>query len=437
MKFKSPVLIIIFILLVFGLSISFQSILAAWTSPTLTPPTGNIDEPLNKSNTLQIKLGGLYVNSGNNSYSPSASFAVPYGNVGIGTVAPLSTLGITGNASIGATYGVLAAPTSGLIVEGNVGIGTTNPGAKLTIQKDEAASATSGTGTTLRFNGNAGAGNPWEIYRDNNVTGNLIFAESQSGTRSNVMSLGLTTGNVGIGTAAPGYKLDVAGTIRAQGDIIADANYGLGLVGVYSSTRYQNVYAMGAAYRLPADGTTSGNLYGIAWTHSNVGGQSIAGLGHQALFMSNGITQTAIGTGIYTVGNATIAGAAYAASYNCTSDKRLKKDITAIDNPLSRLTSINGVYYNWKDETKGKGKQVGVISQDVEKVLPEIVGVTPDGYKTVDYSRLSPLIIEAVKELDKKNEDYANNTDKEIEILKDQIKLLQQKIESFEKMNKN
>jgi hypothetical protein len=49
------------------------------------------------------------------------------GNVGIGTTAPLSKLGILGNLSVGATYGNIAAPTSGLIVEGNIGIGTTSP----------------------------------------------------------------------------------------------------------------------------------------------------------------------------------------------------------------------------------------------------------------------------------------------------------------------
>jgi len=51
--------------------------------------------------------------------------------LGIGTIAPLSKLGVLGNASIGATYGAIAAPTSGLIIEGNVGIGTTGPSYKL------------------------------------------------------------------------------------------------------------------------------------------------------------------------------------------------------------------------------------------------------------------------------------------------------------------
>jgi len=84
------------------------------------------------------------------------------------------------------------------------------------------------------------------------------------------------------------------------GDIVSNQNYGKGLVGVYDSYRYQNVFAMGAAYRLAADGTTPGNLYGLAWTHSNAGGQSKAGLGHQLLAMSAGTTTAAMGNGFWT-----------------------------------------------------------------------------------------------------------------------------------------
>ncbi|HLP49642.1 MAG TPA: hypothetical protein VK154_02100 [Chitinophagales bacterium] len=93
--------------------------------------------------------------------------------------------------------------------------------------------------------------------------------------------------------------------IATVGDVVADQNYGLGLVGAYISTRYQNVFAMGAAYRLAADGSTPGNLYGLAWTHTNVGGQSKSPLSHQLLVMENGITKVALGTGIWTQGNLT------------------------------------------------------------------------------------------------------------------------------------
>jgi hypothetical protein len=85
-------------------------------------------------------------------------------------------------------------------------------------------------------------------------------------------------------------------------------NYGIGIQGTYHSERYQGVFAMSNSYNLPANGTTSGNLYGLAWTHSNVGGESISGLGHQLLIMSNGDTRSAIGDGIWTKYNITVGG---------------------------------------------------------------------------------------------------------------------------------
>ena len=65
-------------------------------------------------------------------------------------------------------------------------------------------------------------------------------------------------------------------------------NYGIGLVGVYSSTRYQAVFSMGDSYKLPADGTTTGNLYGLAWSHPNAGGVAGNLNTHGLLAMENG-----------------------------------------------------------------------------------------------------------------------------------------------------
>ena len=92
---------------------------------------------------------------------------------------------------------------------------------------------------------------------------------------------------------------------------------------------------------------------------------------------------------------------------NKSSDRRLKKYIKNIKNPLDKLSKINGVTFEWKkaDEKMKKevhsheGPDVGVIAQEVEEVLPEIVATRDNGYKAVYYEKLVPLLIEAVKEL--------------------------------------
>ena len=97
-----------------------------------------------------------------------------------------------------------------------------------------------------------------------------------------------------------------------------------------------------------------------------------------------------------------------------SSDAMLKEDITNIPDPLEALKKLNGVLFNWKDEwIKKQGgedgyfvrkKDVGVIAQEVEKVLPEAVAQRKDGIKAVKYDRLTCLLIEAVKVLSNKVE---------------------------------
>lgn len=78
-----------------------------------------------------------------------------------------------------------------------------------------------------------------------------------------------------------------------------------------------------------------------------------------------------------------------------SSDERLKENIYPIDNASSRVSQIEGVYFNWKEK---EGKRVGVLAQQVEKVLPEVVSKDNNGYLNVDYGGIVPLLIEAINE---------------------------------------
>lgn len=117
----------------------------------------------------------------------------------------------------------------------------------------------------------------------------------------------LTPANIGAAPASHSHSyLPLSGgTLTGQltcNSEIEFTNYGIGIVGKYDSYKYRAVYSMGDAYKLATDGSSPGNLYGIAFVHTNVGGQSKSGLGHQALIMANGVTQTALGSGIWTNG---------------------------------------------------------------------------------------------------------------------------------------
>jgi hypothetical protein len=86
----------------------------------------------------------------------------------------------------------------------------------------------------------------------------------------------------------------------------------------------------------------------------------------------------------------------------CSSDRRLKKDITPFGPVLNQLTALQPVHYYWRatdfpDRHFGNSRNYGLIAQDVEQVLPELVVTEDDGYKAVDYSELPLVTIQAVR----------------------------------------
>lgn len=100
-----------------------------------------------------------------------------------------------------------------------------------------------------------------------------------------------------------------------------------------------------------------------------------------------------------------------------TSDKRLKKYVKNIPNALDKVAQINGVNFQWRktdEEIKQnvhsfEGKDVGVIAQEIEKVLPEVVITRDNGYKAVKYEKIVPLLVEAIKELQAEVQELKNS----------------------------
>jgi len=87
-----------------------------------------------------------------------------------------------------------------------------------------------------------------------------------------------------------------------------------------------------------------------------------------------------------------------------TSDRRLKDNITPISDSLAKVLSISGNTFDWNEKTSREGHDVGLIAQEVNEVLPEAVTERDNGYLAVDYQKLVPLLVEAIKELSSKVE---------------------------------
>lgn len=86
------------------------------------------------------------------------------------------------------------------------------------------------------------------------------------------------------------------------------------------------------------------------------------------------------------------------------SDARLKENLEIISGALDKVSSVSGYTFSWNDTAKSISnksdlREAGVVAQEIEKVLPEVVTVRPDGYKAVRYEQLIPMLIEAIKEL--------------------------------------
>jgi hypothetical protein len=89
-----------------------------------------------------------------------------------------------------------------------------------------------------------------------------------------------------------------------------------------------------------------------------------------------------------------------------TSDPRLKENIQPITGALAIINKISGVTYHWKQDRESKAahgygpeQDLGVLADQVAKVLPQVVQTRENGFKAVRYERLIPVLIEAIKEL--------------------------------------
>ncbi|MCP4568774.1 MAG: tail fiber domain-containing protein [FCB group bacterium] len=119
-----------------------------------------------------------------------------------------------------------------------------------------------------------------------------------------------------------------------------------------------------------------------------------------------GVGTTTLTEALCVIGNIALTGDVVAYT-----ETRMKTNIAPIDNALEIVDGLNGVSYDWRKDKNTAGKnlsdrrQVGLLADDVEKVLPELVHEDADGNRLVAYSKLTAVLIEAVKELKAENSD--------------------------------
>lgn len=353
------------------------------------------------STTFQTNAGALGTTIGNE---------LVLGSIG-GTTANSSALGIrlereaSGSdwttSGIQLAYDVDNTPRAGAYIElshsGNVGIGTTVPGAKLSVQD-----STNTQYYQLRLGYIDGTYDFGIGRRPDN--GALQIQGTQAGY--NNILLAPTSGNVGIGTTGPSYPLQVNGDIYANGGWLrVSGNNGLyfqSYGGGWYMTDSSWIRSYNGKYVYMAAGFDTGSPSGVGCGGGLGGGYMFQTCG--SIYANGGYVYTNYagigsylgyggGWGIVTWGSIYSGNQVYAAS-----DQRLKKNILPITGALDKVQRLNGVTFTWKKTGK---KDIGVIAQNVEKVLPEIVKAGPDGMKAVEYGNLTALLIEAIKEQQK------------------------------------
>ena len=207
-------------------------------------------------------------------------------------------------------------------------------------------------------------------------------------------------GRLGIGTKTPLWTLDLVSTMsngarfETSGGNAAIVAYASdttgGAKGILAETEAnQGVGVWGSAR------ATSGNNWGVLGTTSSTAGRAVEG----HVFANTGVnyavygrTDSASGFDFYA------AGAGF--NYGSTSSIRWKRTIETIDDPMHMLSQLRGVYFVW-DKDHGGQHDIGMIAEEVGAVLPEIVAYEENGIDAIgmDYSKLTPLVVEAVKAL--------------------------------------
>lgn len=176
-------------------------------------------------------------------------------------------------------------------------------------------------------------------------------------------------------------------------------------------------------------------------------------LNYQNYFASTGVNQFLVhatggvgintndpaGFAVHVAGTGKFDGNLTVNSTTYTSDARYKTNVQPFVNALDTVLGLRGVSYSW-DKAKwptqnfADGRQIGFLAQEVETVLPELVVTDKDGYKSVNYIGVVPVLVEAVKTLKKENDSLRSQKDAEVAELRAEIAAMKARLDAIEKL---
>ena len=383
--------------------------------------------------------GGAYVVLSPNQLvtsAPVAQFALN-GNEGpVGPVGPQGDQGIQGNAGTDGSDGSTG-------TEGPQG--TQGPQG---IQGDPGTDGTNGApgdshwslngSTTYYTAGSVGIGTNSPVYplQVHSIGTRAISASNSHASGSGVQ--GIATASTGTTYGGRFESLSTAGR-GVYGEASASTGFTFGGWFESRSTDGRAIYARASATTGPTYGllsqsfSTSGyGVYGeaLAGTGTNYGGRfvsySTSGRGLYGFAnASTGTTYGVIGRTSSPAGFDFYASGA-GTNYGASSSRRWKNNVVQINDPLKKLAQLRGVYYDW-DQEHGGSHDVGMIAEEVGIVMPEIVQYEENGIDAIgmDYSKMAPLLVEAVNALRLEKDAEIDQLRSENEVLKDRLDRLE------------
>ena len=386
------------------------------------------------ANTLNANLAAIttQVNVGTISTSSNGvgitTTAITIGNSSVSTITNATSFtGTAANATLlnnqlASYYTNATNITTGTLPYAQLGAAVVNTSAAFTLSGNTTHNANVTLGSAVQLIANGLPGTAGYALLSGGGTANVYWGVAGVNTAAQytfsntitfsapVVSTNTVSANGGVGTAGQALLSGGAGANVYWGSAGVDvtAQY------TWSNTQtFSNTITFSTAIVTPGAGRA--NTSGI-YPASNTVGMNFGSTLARWIITGNNATFSG-GLGVGTAASA-VAGEIRATNEITayySSDRNLKTNIATIENALDKIDMLSGVMFDWKDEvidTRGgedgyfvRKHDTGIIAQEVEAVLPEVVATRQDGFKAVKYEKMVGLLIEGIKELRREIED--------------------------------